>query len=411
MIIKTLSLLFVIVFAGCGGTSPSAPASTTPRLIEPTSHQVTFIESSSSAEIMVKARGIGSSISSAHTDAQRAAVWFALNGGDNPILQNSQEKQAFATVQNDVFSHSSAYISYESGIKGKQKSAGMYNVDYVFRVNIAMLKEYLISKNIIKETQDLLGDADLPVIAVVATNESDNDFQQGVSVVSEYLQDRDFEVKRLTGGSIDKIFLNIAKNMSSADPAAVQMYAAALSSGSDIYIKVNVTKGTRKVGLDSVKKASVTLHAYYTATGKEIGATTGYSPERVVSTYSSIVAEATNDAANKLLSQIQKSWKREAKRGKAYRVIVTTPQDMVRKVRNPVYKALKTTCKKVVPNQSISNILDYTLKCKDVSNFQDLEMSIAENYAGPGQVFQDIGKGALLIIKVANSEDDAIEIE
>jgi len=399
-----LSLLTtsILIFSGCQGTKPKP--------VVPTSHQVTFIESSSSAEVMLRAKGIGNSIESANIDAQRAAIWFVLFGGDNPLLQTAKERNAFKKVQKEFYKNSMNYISYDSGIKSKQKNNSKYYIEHIYRVNVALLKEDLIEKKVLKETQELLGDdTSLPQIAIVLNSNNSVD-KIAVGTISEYLQDRDFDVEKLTNGSVDKIFLKVAQNIS-VDPMAAQMYANALSSGSDIYITSSIDKASRYVAGNKVLKASITLSAYYTATNKEIGATTGYSQERVVSSFAPVVAEATNDAINKLTNQINKSWKREAKRGKYYKVIVTTPQNMVREVDTPIYKALKESCKRVRPNKAINNIFDYTLQCKNIDNFKDLEMAIEANYKGPGRVFQDVAKGSFLILKIADSESENIEIE
>jgi len=402
MIIKILSVIFIITMSGCGGSAKVKKISSIP-----TSHQVTFIESSSSAEVMVRATGIGRSISSAHKDASRAAIWFVLKGGDTPILQTAQEKKKFLKVEQEIYKNALSYITYDSGIKSKEKNSGKYYLSYVFKVNIALLKEFLVEKKIIKETQELANGLELPQISVISKSKNP-DVIYAQTTLSEYLQDRDFDVTRLSNNGVDKIFLKIAQNIS-VDPMAAQMYANALSSGSDIYITVHISKSSRKIGVDYVKKASVALKAYYTATNKEIGATTGYSQERVVSSYSSVIAEATNDASNKLLNQIQRSWKREAKKGKAFKVIITT--DMAREVKAPIYKAMKSSCKKVKPNKMINNILDYTLRCKNIENYQDLEMEISKNYNGPAEIFLDAAKGSFLIFKISNSQDDEIEIE
>lgn len=411
------SIFLSLLFSGCGGAKAS-PSNKTDyksdskpqyRSFGPKSHQATFIESSSSSEIMIRVTGMGNSMKEASKDAKLVAVWFALSNGNNPILQTPAEKNSFKAVGYDIYKNSSKYITHSSGIKGKRKNAGKYLLDYVIRVDIASIKSDLIEKGVLKETAELLGDLDLPEIAVVLKSKKDVESNKAVNVISEYLSDRDFEVKHLDGNEAGKMFLKIAQSISN-DPVAIELYAKAISSGSDIYITLEVDKSSRDIGGNEVKKASVSAHAYYTASGKEIAATSGYSQERVVSSYSSVIAEATNDAANKLLSQIQKSWKKEAKRGKSYKVIVTTPNNMVRKVEAPLYKALKATCK-AKPKQSIGNIFDYILQCKDIANYMDLEMEIKGNYAGPGQVFKEAAKGAFIVLKIANSEEEEIEIE
>lgn len=392
-------LFFTFIFVGCGSSTPK------PAPIFPLSHEVTFIESSSSAEVMLRAKGEGFTIADAKKDAQKAALWFVLNGGDTPMLQTSGERKAFKAVRKEFYQGVQKYITYSSGIKSKQKSHSIYSLEYVLRLNSAILKEDLIAKHILKPTEEILDGLSLPTIAVVA---QDKDSKVASNVVSSYLHDKDFEVLRIA--QADKVFLKVAQNIS-VDPIAAQMYASALSSGSDIYIRAVAQTSSRVVASKELKKASVLLSAYYTASGKEIASVTTYSQERVVNSFASVIAEASNDGANRLLAQIQNSWKKEANKGKIYKVIVTTSEDMVREVDMPLYRALKKTCTKVIPNKMINNIFDYTLQCKNISNFKELEMQIADNYAGAGQLFTEAAKGAFLVLKIANSESDEIEIE
>ena len=398
-ILLSFALGFLLI--GCGGSKPK------PAPLLPLSHQVTFIESSSSAEVMLRAQGEGEKLSYAKIDAKKAALWFVLFGGDNPMLQTLEEKDAFKGIEKEFYKRVNSFITYDSGIKSKKKSGEIYYVEHVLRVNVAMLREYLEQKNILKPIEEILDRTPMPTIALMAKG---SEAQIGANVISSYLHDKDFEVLRVDKSSAGKVFFKVAQNIS-VDPIAAEMYASALSSGSDVYIRINAQTSSRTLASKELKKASVTLYAYYTASAKEIAAVNAYSEERVVSSYDSLIAEAANDGANKLLSQIQKSWKKESKRGKYFKVIATTSEEMVRDVDLPLYKALKKSCESVKPNNFIGNIFDYTLQCKDITNFKELEMNIISHYIGAGEIRSEAAKGSFLILKIANSESDEIEIE
>jgi len=390
-----------ILLVGCGGGEPKP--------IAPNSHQATFVESYSSAEITVRARGVGEDVPSASKDAALAAIWFALYGGDNPLLQLPKEKNAFSMVAEDFYKNASKYISYDGGIKSKKIEGDEYKVDKVFRVNVAMLKSDLAAQGIIKSVDVMADDAMLPVIAVVPKDPSmvnDPAYDILMSAISEYLQDRDYEVKVINPNSKTNKLIKSALALSgNFDP----MTAAAVEIGSDIYLQVSLEKTSRKIGGQRAQKASVSIKAFYTATGKQVGASTGFSEERVVSSFGALAQEGANDAANKVLDQIKKSWKKEIKRGKPFRVIAST--NLGSSVDDALNDALRETCKQVRRNAAGKTSFDFTLNCKGVQDAYELNKKIKANYKGKGQVFKELDAGSMLIIKIANSADDEIVIE
>lgn len=403
---KNISIILILtLLSGCGGTKPKIP-----KTHLPLSHQATFIESSSSSEVLIHSIGLGSSLQEANLDAGRAAIWFVLYGGDTPILQTLNEKQKFKIIEEKIFKNINQFITYDSGIKSKEKNNNQYKLAHVFKINIALLKDLLIKYKVLHPLDKLMENSELPHIAIINHNKKNKNIAYSVGVISEYLLDRDFDVQKILSQNQDKIFLQIAKNLN-ADPLATQMYADALSSGSDIYINIKISTSQKNLGPDVIKKASVILSAYYTASNQEIGSTIGYSQERVNSDFTTLVAEASHDAANKLLNQIQKSWKKELQKGKAYKIIITTENTLIKQVRRPIYKMLKQSCSKVIPNKTIENIFDYTLHCKNIENYQDLEIKLSDNYTGPGELSLQNAKGSLLMLNITTPENDNIEIE
>ena len=397
------SLVVASLFVGCGQPEPEQT--------QAASHQATFVESQSSAEVMIKATGEGSNMERALRDSELAALWFVLNGGDNPILQSAAERNKFEMYASDINKNSKKYISKMGKIKGKRIEGKTTYVDRIFILNTAMLKEDLVAKGIIKSVDELSDSLGTITVAVLPKEESlwsDTEYQAAVDVVSEYLQDRNFEVTVLKAAKkSNKIVQKAAMLSGVVDP----MYALAMESGSDIYISINLDKSSRTVAGKQVKKASVSMSAYYTATAKQLGASSGYSPERAVSGYMSVTQEATNDAVEKVLGQIQKSWKKEAKRGKYYKVIVTAADGMGKKIDRPMYETLKSTCKRVKRLGASDSVFNYTLQCTKIEDTMQLLSSIEDSYTGAGKVFRTMDSGSLLIVKVAESEDDELIIE
>lgn len=402
---KILLVALLAAFSGCGGGSKAKPKD-----VAPVSHEATLIESQSATEVLVSAKGMGANMAQAMDDSRLAALWFVLEGGSNPMLQNTKEKQSFEMYAAEIYKGASKYIAYESKLKSKQVVGGKYKVGRNFRINTGLLREDLVQKGVVKSIDALSSDLGTISVSVIPKNPklwNDTHYLAAVDVVGEYLQDRDFDVTIVKAAKKTNKILNKAAALSGVvDP----MYALAMQTGSDIYIRVNLDKTSRKVAGSEVKKASVSMAAFYTATAKQVGSSTGYSPERVVSSYTSVTQEATNDATEKVLGQIQKSWKKEIKRGKYFKVVVTVAEG-IRGADRPMYSAVKSSCAKVKRNGAGSNVFDYTLQCKGVQDVMGLLEKIEENYEGPGRIFREMDAGSLLVLKVANGEDDEIILE
>ena len=378
--------------------------SSPPALIEPNSHQVTFIESTSTAETLLRATGMGRDLARALTDSQRAAVWFTLFGGDQPILQTVAERNQFKAVQNVVYKNVNKYVTFDGGIKSKRVESGQTYVDKVYRINIQMLKDDLVAQGIIKPTDELDEDMVLPVIALMpASNHADPDtLRHGMDVVAEYLQDRDFEVKVLSGQNNTQPLLKKALAVSgNIDP----MYLLALANGSDIYIDYNPTiEGT------DFKKAAVSIKAYYTATGRQVAATTGYSASRRGANAKALLQEGTNDAADKMTAQILRSWKKELKKGRYFKVVATVSEAHAKAAYMPLTDALSEVCK-ITEEKAGSTVFDFVVRCKKMDSARALLKAVSNHYTGPGQVFRELNSGAMLLIKISDSASDEIEIE
>ena len=54
----------------------------------PAIYEASFVESSGTSEVMVKASGVGCSMDEAAKEAKKTAVWFVLESGEQPILKS-----------------------------------------------------------------------------------------------------------------------------------------------------------------------------------------------------------------------------------------------------------------------------------------------------------------------------------
>lgn len=402
MIRKLVIIALLGAFAvGCGGKKAVKKAPADPG---PKSHMVTEVESTSSAETLLRAKGKGKSVKAAIEDAKKASLWFLLHAGTKPFLKNSAEKEAFGSIRKDLYTNYDKYFRHVSDLKSKKKVGNMTEVEIVVRIDVAMFKDYLVSQNVIKAMEDVAEEVGMPSIALIAASNS-QDVDLARNVIGEYLTDRDFEVSvveqtRKTSGLVNKL----AKLSGNTDPA----YVWALEAGTDIYVEVKVNKEKGKVSGVATKKASVTARAFETATGIQLASSTGNSSERAASGHDGLIQEAGNAVADKLISQIRKKWLKEIKKGKAFKVIAFSDEEQGAQVDRAVYKALisMSANKKVKRIAAGKSSFEYQVKLKDINNAFDLLEALKDRYSGPGELTREMESGTMLVVKAGSGDFD-----
>ncbi len=401
-----VSVVLGAVISGCGG-SEAKPAAKP--LNAPIAKQATFVESTSASELTVRATGNGASLNDAIADSKLSVVWFALYGGKSPLLATKKAESAFETRSSKYYLNAQNYLVYESGIKSKKQGGGKYQVTKVYRINVAKLESDLVQDEIVVDVETLSDTISMPTIAVVFDEKTTNKTSAntvGVDAVSEYLQNGGFEVQ--VPNATQKTNKMLTKAMAiggNVDP----LYMLALQSGADMYAVLNVDTTSRRAHNSTLRKAAVSVKVYYTATGKQLASSTGYSAERVVSGDAVLIQEATNDASRNIIAQIKKSWIKESKNGKLYKVIATASSDM-EGVDRGFYDVMKSVCTRVKKNHGTKLTFDYSANCK-VDDSTALFYALEDHYAGAGSVFKEMESGSLLMIKIGHSESDEFEIE
>jgi len=183
-----------------------------------------------------------------------------------------------------------------------------------------------------------------------------------------------------------------------------------LQAGSDILVNVDVTTSSRKVAGVRVDKASVTVEAYQTTTGKLLASSTGYSPERKVTDINAVIQEAAQDAADKITFQIKKEWTRILKKGRPFKVVLITENGNEALDEN-VYTTLKRISKgRIRRTASGKNVFTYLVYVKGVNNAFELYKIIKEKYGGLGPVEKVLDTGYLLVLR-AESDDINLRVE
>ena len=407
---KIINLLFLgvislttTIFLSCGSSSKNACKVNTS--YEPLSRQATFVESTTTGETMVRATGKGCSFEQATIDAKKTAIWYILYVGDRPLLKTLEQKKKAKQVVKEILSNPDIYIRWQSDVKSKRKEGNYLLLTYLFRIDINALKEKLEESGTIKSTEEVAEKIGLPTIAVLG-KKSDDLTSTAITVIQEYLQDRDFEV--FVNEQTTKLN-NIIKKVAIIEGNISPLYQTALQLGTDIYLSVEASVNSEYKYGSKYYKASVRAKAYETATGKMLASSVGYSPSRQVSSPEAVVQEATNDVADKITSQIIKAWIKEIKRGKPFKVVVFTQEKYLEKVDGILYRTLKKLSKRPVKKIAAKDgTLSYIAYLKGFDNSYELYSKLKEMYNGPGTVSKVMDVGSLLIIKISDKESDII---
>ena len=400
--VVSLTMAIAILFSSCG----SAPVCNANAQPTPAIYEASFVESSGTGEMMIKSSGIGCTMEEATIEAKKTAIWFVLEGGDKPILKSAAEKTKAVGLAQQMYLNTAKYIRYQSEIKGKAKQGDKTKLTYLFKVDVAMIKEELVASEIITSEDEIGEQIGMPTISVFADKGGDY-AKTSVTVMQEYFQDNSFEVYAAAQG--DKVN-NLVSKISTLEGAETDpMHDLALSLGSDIYAKINYSGGAGSMG---TAKASVTVEVFETASGKLLGSTTGYSAERKVTDPNALVQEATNDASAKIISQIKKEWMEMAKKGKPFKVTVLSNSADGAGVDEAVYGALKKMSPRPIKRLAGGkSTFSYIVYLKDVPNAFELFQSLKGTYNGPGKLEKVSDTGSFLVFKASSTGSIELTIE
>ncbi|NPA39611.1 MAG: hypothetical protein GXO57_04115 [Thermodesulfobacteria bacterium] len=368
-----------------------------PQSLEPISHQAQFVEASSPTEYLIYAKGKGCTVMQAQKDAEKAALWFVLYDMSNPLIQTPLGKDKAKVVENTVFKNPEVFIDWISQPKSKEKEEGCVVMGYLIKVNVGRLKKFLVEKGVITSTQALARKVGLPFIAVLPTSKSSYD-NFAATVVQEYLQDRGYEVfVPQAQTKVEKLIKKVAMLEGNVDP----FYMEALQVGSDVFIKVKTFVSKEVKYGKTFFKASVEGKAYETTTGKLLGAATGFSPERETLSPETVIQEATNDMADKILRQVRTSWLNEVKYGKPFKLVIFSTSNLFPEVEESIYEEVQKLSQmpvKVVASGKSAGT--YVIYLKNTPNAFSLFYKLKKFYQGPGVMSKLLATGSLLIIKV-----------
>jgi len=386
--LKTIIVTIIIISLVLPGL---ALASNLPR-----SQQATLIESVSPSEIAVRATGLGHwekgdgkkkdldnyLLEQALVDARKAAVWFVLFGGADPLLKNAPERTAFTPLQEEFFdiTNIQRFIAWEgqdliNRVKREIKKNAEYEltVEKAFKINKQAVQEELSKRGILPAREELaeaLGNPFIMVLPAVKKGEnpiafiqSNQDISHAAKVIEGYLTARQYDVvvpEQQAALSELAAAQGMIKGLDE-DPS----YALALSIGSDVYITYEVTLESAP---RNTKKAVVNVRAYETTTARLLGTETGYSPT-AQATDKALIENALNDAIDKVLARIAEYWKNDMQNGVQYRIIVSLAQGFAPDDVENIQMAFLDAWDKLTKNQRYkenivtAQTLDYLVWC------------------------------------------------
>ena len=354
----------------------------------PVSREATFIEANGSAEVLVRAKGIGGvkgfwgfdeekSLKKAEMDARKAAVYFVLYGGAglDGLLRSDDDKRKFSTIENDFFDDANIqkFISWEaSTYDSRVKMAGgeKLKIEKQMRVNKKAISDQLLDRHIIASVQDITEEIGLPTLMALPEVKpgqnpldelkSNTILKQGASVIESYLTAKKYSV--VAPDQAEQIYQQQKAQMSLKGAEEDLSYAIALSVGSDVYVTYTITLDKRMVGSTEVQKASVSVRAFETTTARLLGAETGYSEESAAPATALVEAAMTN-ALNNVMSRINSYWQDDLKDGVQYKVNVNITgkfdEDTKYDLEDAVQKTLKKLCNKTKQNVTTDKTIDY----------------------------------------------------
>ncbi|RAP26061.1 hypothetical protein DID74_02500 [Candidatus Marinamargulisbacteria bacterium SCGC AG-333-B06] len=380
---------------------------------ETISKEATIIEVVSSAEILVEAVGVYESQEKSRRkrkkdvkrygkehaleNAKKAALYFLLYNGTDPLLADADSIDRFDSISDEVFSEDfiNELVMYVDPKPSRVISLNDGEGIKVFnkiKINMAFLREMLEDNLVIYSHQELVEELGYPQIMVIPSPKdgkssldllkSDKMNQHAAGVIESFLSAKRYEV--IVPTQLESIN-DLTESIHILDKAKVDpVYQLALRIGSDIYLDYSVaaTKGAYETD-----KVSVTLRAYETTTGRLLGTETGYSKSRVGEEFVSI-EEAILGAMTNVVHRVMKYWEEDLYKGVQYKVIVNVvaanlSDDKLEDVQDDIFEGFENVSLLVKENVVTDKTFDVNLWCnhEDVKNSRELYKKIRQGFS------------------------------
>jgi len=382
----------------------------------PMSKQATLVEVYSSSEISLNATGFGKNEKSALTDLQRAAVWFALYNGTDPLLNDEQAKARFEPYQEDFFSNVSEFITFEaqkviSSTKATlpDKRKGFKVIKNV-RVNTSAIRAKLESLGVLTSKDVLAAKIGLPFIMVIPETprgqtpldvfNSNPLARQSAGVIESFLTARKYDVVVPRAQEQLNDLASVQSELKGNEQDV--SYQLALALGADIYITFS---GTVKDN-----KANVVVKAYETTTARLLGTETGYSATRPGVSSEALVEEAINGAIANVLSRITAYWQDDVKRGSQYKLIFNVTGNFTPKQIEKIQFAVSDLIEEMFSTSKENIIADRTMdylvwaKNSEYSKSSNIYRDLQKKLAGVADVNRITLNRKLIVVGLDNPQ-------
>ena len=317
------------------------------------------------------------------------------------MLQTADDQNAVMAYEHEVFENAPSFITYESGIKGKRAEGGKTYLTKNYRVRVDLIRGFLESRNVIASQEEINDKLDLPIVMITKPTNGDEAF--AATVMGDYFQSRGFEVNVVdntekTNAMVDSVLALEGE----VDPA----FSLAMSLGADVLVKVDAFGEEAKGKFVTGQQGSVSVKAYYSTTGRQLAAATGFSAARVGAGAKALIQEAANDAAERLSTAMQAQWRKELTKGRPLALVVTAASDIAKAVDEPLYDAVRAMCK-AKRTTAGKTTFRYELRCDGIASGYDLYKALKDEYEGPGAVnrLQDFNSMVILSIGYEDGAD------
>lgn len=387
----------------------------------PISREAVILETSSPSEILIKAVGYGTGSKKAeeldqraNMDARKAAVWFLLFSGSDPLLTTEAERANFAKIQEQFFEPANLkpFISWEADYYDSRLRLDeqKLKIEKSLKINKTLLQDNLVQRGIIQAPQAIAAIVGMPTIMVLPEKQGDQaplellrtdpNLKKGAEVIESFLTARQFTV--IVPEQQQALNELASAHFNLQGESEDYSYMLALSIGSDIYATYNVKVESRRLGTSTVKKGIVACRAFETTTARLLGTETGYSQERPAAD-AVVIEEAMNDAASKVLDRIVNYWKLDCARGVQYKLVVNVNQTFEPQAAETIIEHFVDLVKKMARNYQENAVADYTydvlLWCDPMlyRTSSDVYRFLRQNYKGSG-VLQKVSVNRKLIL-------------
>lgn len=370
----------------------------------PNSKEATIINFVSPAEVYMEAVGMYEStekrkrkrkkdvkkngIENAIFDAKKAAVYYVIFNGTDPLVSRADEILRFNKIASSFFSKENidnmvVYTKSQPKTVVSIKNGEAVKVYIELKVNYAYIRQLLEEKLIIFSNQELTEQLGYPQIMVIPARSSkkspleilktDKMAQHAAGVIESFLTSKQYEVIVPTQiENLNELTKSIqAVKSISSDP----VYNLALQIGSDVYLDYSVAQSKSAYDTDQI---SITIKAYETTTGRLLATETGYSEPRVGEEFVSI-EEAVVGAIVNISQRITKYWEEDLYKGVQYKVITVinakdTTEEKLEEVQDDLFESFENISKIVKENVVTDKTIDVSLWCdhKEIKSSRQL---------------------------------------